>query len=93
MSSLYYQSFNEWSKGGDYSMGSSLKQIKEFASLMQSTSNAIKRVDVKLDKDPNAAANAKAHALLTINIEKRGQHIFAEQFNYFQDPNEFKIGY
>lgn len=30
---------------------------------------------------------------MTFNMTKRSWHPFAEQFNYFQDPNEFKFGY
>ena len=60
---------------------------------MQASSGVIKKVSVDFDKDPHAPANAKASALLTFNIDKRGQHVFAEQFSFFQDPNEFKIGY
>ena len=31
--------------------------------------------------------------MLTFNMTKRPYHPFAEQFAYFQDQNEFKIGY
>ena len=71
LNSLYFQCFNEWSKRGDYSLRSSLKQIQEFAFLMQTSSCAIKKVSVEILKDPHAAKGAVASALLAFDIHKR----------------------
>jgi len=60
--------------------------------LLQAKSGAIKKIEINYDIDPNAK-NQRGAALITFDLKKRQYHPYAEQFNYFQDPNEFRIGY
>ena len=41
LTQMYMQSMNEWTQGGDYSFGSALSHMKNFTSLLQSSSDLI----------------------------------------------------
>ena len=81
MSNMYMDSFQNWAEQKDYSLRSSLRQIHQFSSLLQDATCAVDKVDVKFDKLPNT--RTPGAGLLTIDVTKRGQHVFAEQYNYF----------
>ena len=51
LAALYMQSFNTWAQGGNFTLSSSIKHMRDFTSFLQASSGNIQKVGISYDID------------------------------------------